>query len=93
MTHSQTPWRALSAQPDIINIDNGNYYICTLSNKGDGYNPDQAANADFIVRACNNYQMLVDGIEEVLSSGDLSETSLAGMFLSDILEKAKGEQP
>ena len=58
--HTKTPWRV---NGNVI-FDNNNYNVAILDTK---------ENAAFIVRAVNNFSFLVDALNDIITSGNLTE--------------------
>jgi len=91
MEHTTTPWYQLSG--DDINITNSvgphwaspEHYICEC----------KKANAEFIVRACNSHNELLDICEHILRSVDNGEAVLENYDqysdLNEAIEKATKE--
>jgi hypothetical protein len=104
MTHTPPPWKAVKntcfweIQPET-RADTDPYQIgdvCASCPKND-VNELQKANADFIVRAVNNHDALVEALEDAEKALDLYGDKSKGSIVSALnnarvtLAKAKGD--
>ena len=103
--HTATPWK-LSKNGDVETIrifcKNG-YEVCRASDLpsvfgnnryGDGGTKEQEANAEFIVRACNSHDALVEACQEMfeeLLSQQYNPTSKIMKKWKQALKQAEGE--
>jgi len=88
--HTQLPWTTVHGVPTLINSTTGHYIvIADVAPNGNQNDPEFIANADFIVRACNNHYELCYAIECFLQCfGDKEEKCIS--MAKEALKKAKG---
>lgn len=63
--HTKTPWR-LQHEPNYFNIQTEEGYAIADTCEYGSVVANRAANAAFIVRACNSHDALVEALEEIL---------------------------
>lgn len=93
MKHSELPFkveRLNKINPDILHITNleGDYEneIATIFSK-----ENAEADAEFIVRACNNHKLLLDALEDLIETvpKQLEDADWWNDNLTDAMNKAK----
>ena len=90
--HTALPWRELA--PGVITgaTDPGWGAIAKVSQAE--REPEARANADFIVRAVNNFYPLLEALEKAWEKADWSAVDGDTMSeVADVLERAKGARP
>lgn len=88
LSHTPTPWKVEEGINNDQFISNDEDVICSLHGLSDYETRQQ--NAEFIVRACNNFQKILDALEQVQIIVD-SEGGMdrLGIAIAKVIEEAK----